>query len=209
MSAWRVASWSRTEARGDIASEHFPTPLPFDGSIALVDDFQIGEEVEVEVVRAGDTTVVRKIWPVVSRPNPAQAAEKPLPTTLESRLRQANCALREKWLHGRIAAADRRCLTIQADDDYGRRVLVLRFASPTYIQAPVCIEFRDEYSLRAYRWPNFRQHNPERVSTWSVEPEWIPEVSFVFAFESRHFGSPTPLLCAADLEVWADGASVA
>jgi hypothetical protein len=37
--------------------------LPFDGAAALVDDFRVGESVEVELERRGDGLHVKRIWP--------------------------------------------------------------------------------------------------------------------------------------------------
>ena len=60
--SWRIIEWSRELGRGRIEGTH-AEPLDFDASVALVDDFRIGEEVYVELERSGDTWLVTKITP--------------------------------------------------------------------------------------------------------------------------------------------------
>src|SRR6476661_540388 len=59
---WTIKSWERERARGVIASRQVGD-LAFDGAAALVDDFRVGEAVEVELERRADGLHVKRIWP--------------------------------------------------------------------------------------------------------------------------------------------------
>ena len=66
-------------------------PLDFDASIAYVDDFQIGEEVHVELERDGATWRVVKIWPDNPRfapPVPVDQCAPALEPALEQSVRE-------------------------------------------------------------------------------------------------------------------------
>lgn len=79
---WRIAAWSRAEARGEIESAL--GRLPFDASVADVDDFDVGEAVEVRLAPAGDSWRVLRLWPDVPRFRPPErsAAGPPLDADL-------------------------------------------------------------------------------------------------------------------------------
>ena len=71
---WRVKAWDRALARGVVTSKQVGD-LPFDGSVALVDDFSVGEAVEINVTRDGETYRVTKVWPHDPRFHPPQPTE--------------------------------------------------------------------------------------------------------------------------------------
>jgi len=58
---WYVVEWSKERGRGSVESQ--VGRVEFDGAIAEVDDFVVGEPVQVELERAGDGYRVRRIWP--------------------------------------------------------------------------------------------------------------------------------------------------
>ena len=60
--AWWITEWSRERGRGRIKGT-LADPIAFDASVALVDDFKIGEQVHVELERHGDGWRVTKIAP--------------------------------------------------------------------------------------------------------------------------------------------------
>ncbi len=59
---WRIKSWSRELGRGEIESD--AGVLPFDGHVAEVGDFHIGEPVEIVLERGR----VTRIWPPAFQP---------------------------------------------------------------------------------------------------------------------------------------------
>ncbi len=64
---WRIVEWSREEARGRIESVQDRTvrapEMEFDGSVALVDDFESGELVHIELETVNGSHRVSRIWP--------------------------------------------------------------------------------------------------------------------------------------------------
>ena len=64
---WRIVEWSREKARGTIESDQESGvragPMVFDGAVALVDDFEVGELVHIEVEAVGEEHRVVRIWP--------------------------------------------------------------------------------------------------------------------------------------------------
>lgn len=59
---WQITSWDRMRGRGTIACTGMGE-IEFDGSVALVDDFDVGEGVHVELASHDDSFRVTKIWP--------------------------------------------------------------------------------------------------------------------------------------------------
>ena len=68
MKGWNIIEWSRERARGRVESD--AGVLDFDGAVADVDDFRVGEAVELELVADGTTYRVVRIWPVDARYRP-------------------------------------------------------------------------------------------------------------------------------------------
>ncbi|MEZ4329257.1 MAG: hypothetical protein R3B40_28775 [Polyangiales bacterium] len=68
MSGWKIIEWSQERARGRVESG--AGVLDFDAAIADVDDFRVGESIELELVRDGATYRVLRIWPVAMRYRP-------------------------------------------------------------------------------------------------------------------------------------------
>ncbi len=64
---WRIVEWSREKARGRIESVQDRTvrapDMEFDGSAALVDDFEAGELVHIELETVNGSQRVSRIWP--------------------------------------------------------------------------------------------------------------------------------------------------
>lgn len=59
---WVIESWDRELGVGTISSPR-ATSLRFDAAAALVDDFRVGELVEVELAREADAYAVVRVWP--------------------------------------------------------------------------------------------------------------------------------------------------
>lgn len=170
---WRVKAWNRALARGVVTSKQVGD-LPFDGSIALVDDFSVSEVVEVNVARDGETYRVTKVWPDDPRFRPSQPTSARAPDLDTEIERRIGALLRElpvsidyrvaRWGGG----GD---LVVEGDDSlfsYGAQVEVtLRGAS--YVELPsVWDGLRQNLAaLRAYR--NFhRDRKPCRVCSCSL-----------------------------------------
>lgn len=136
--SWTIKSWERPLARGVITSPQYGD-LPFDGAAAMVDDFVVGEPVEISLTPHLDGHRVVKIWPDDPRfaPRDPQAPHAPpLRDDTASRLARLFSAL-PVLLDYRITvlAED---LVVEADDDtfsYGP-TYELRFLDPTYLEMP-------------------------------------------------------------------------
>ena len=120
--------------------------LPFDGSVALVDDFSVGEAVEINVTRDGETYRITKIWPDDPRfrpPQPTGARAPDLDAELERRI---GALLRDLpvSIDYRVARWVGGDLFIESDDSsfsYGARIeITLRGAS--YVELPAAWDGR-------------------------------------------------------------------
>jgi hypothetical protein len=174
MSAWRIASWDRVLARGTIASE--VGELPFDAAIAMVDHFDIGEEVEVSLRRDGASYVVTSIAPVAWR-----APDAPAPRI------DHDAVLAE------IASVARgRSLTMRGLDEEGTLTIVIDailHEPPASILLDGCIfvqlatELRDLAAVSAYAASDFVRDCPDVAKHW---PALDPRLT-VFRFEPHLF----------------------
>lgn len=191
MSLWKISAWSREHARGAIESAGFHESIEFDAAVALVDDFTLGEEVEVELEHEGSSVRVLKIWPQRSRPNIAAVKQKPLPEHMTAAIQTfsrhladvgPSCTLE-------VAAASTNVieLVISRTTLHDRDVIgAVRFLRPAYAQ----LEWRlltGSHRLSAYRWPTWREQNEEIVASWSLDPATVATSAYVFALEPLSF----------------------
>ncbi len=206
MSIWKIHSWSREHARGTIKSSGFPEPLEFDAAVALVDDFSVGEQVEVQLDHGSTTPRVKRIWPQRSRLNVVARLQRPLPEYLaqatERLSRELTNASPDRSLEVTTASTNLIELAIVRSYQTERTVVVAaRFARPSYAQ----LEWRVQtgsHRLSAYRWPAWLQHNREIVEGWSLDPTTVDPSAYVFAIEPLSFGERrVQYIVADDLEV--------
>ncbi|CAM2065750.1 hypothetical protein SCOR_10225 [Sulfidibacter corallicola] len=66
---WRIAVWSKEKGEGVIQNQSGES-IPFDASVALVDDFFANEEVSIELQRSGNSWKVSRIEPTSTRFQP-------------------------------------------------------------------------------------------------------------------------------------------
>jgi hypothetical protein len=136
---WRVKVWDRAQARGVVTCEKVGD-LPFDGAVALVDDFSLGEVVEITVQRDGDSYRVTKVWPDDPRfhpPRDPDANAPPLDGDIARRIETLLGALPVSFDYRVARWGDD--LVIQGDNtsfSYGADIEVtLRGAS--YVELPI------------------------------------------------------------------------
>jgi hypothetical protein len=135
---WRIKSWDRSLGRGLVTSEQ-AGDLSFDGHVALVDDFVVGEPVELELRRDNGKYVVVRLWPDDPRFVPSVQSSQHAPA-LKDNIERDAAGLVSKTdglfdfrisLHGDD-------LLIEGDDDafaYGP-LLVLTLRDVGYIELP-------------------------------------------------------------------------
>ena len=208
--SWRIRSWERDRGRGSIESEHSEQVFEFDASIAMVDDFRVGEAVEIELKRKDGGLVVARIEPVASRPRPGASGVE-LPEAVRADVEHANRILAESLAAVTIASygthnptmTERLVLRVYHGEwpppsrpIYGN----LSFVEVAYLQMPVTWDVWGR-QLAAYRWEHFKERAEADWSCWSIDPMELEDSIYVFAFESPKYGEPSPLVVAEHLVV--------
>ncbi len=136
---WTIKSWDRERARGVIASRQLGE-LAFDGAAALVDDFRVGEPVEIELEQRAAGLHVKRIWPDDPRFVPRSDLPPSAPALdpgLASRVATALARVPGD-LDFRVIRLDGDLL-VQGDDDafaYGCLVEI-RFHAVEYVELPI------------------------------------------------------------------------
>jgi hypothetical protein len=136
---WTIKSWDRERARGVIWSDQLGD-LAFDGAAALVDDFRLGEPVEIELEQRATGVHVKRIWPDDPRfvppdniPRSAPALDRAVAARVATALMQVpDCP------DFRVVSLDSD-LVVQGDDDafaYGYLVQI-RFRDVDYLELPM------------------------------------------------------------------------
>lgn len=188
MSAWRVTSWDRALARGTITSS--VGTLPFDASVADVDHFHVGEEVEVSLQPAGASWVVTRIAPVSWRPPGSPPPRADLQPTIE----KVRLLVRDRTLCLR-GLEDDELLVIDVLPESYEDEHTLVFGGCVFVQMPP--ELRDCASVSAFAGDDFGRAHPELSRHW---PVLGPERT-VFRFEPREFGQCAGYVVALALTV--------
>ena len=174
MSAWRIASWDRELARGTITSAL--GELSFDAAVAMVDEFRLGEEVEVSLRREGESYVVTRIEPVAWRAPPAPAARVDHEPELARILSEA----RGRWLTVRGLDEDER-LTIRIEPHSYEPSRSIVLVGCAFVQ--LATELDELASVSAYALGDFVRDCPDVAKHW---PDLDPTFT-VFRFEPRAF----------------------
>lgn len=200
MSQWNIVTWSTERREGSIASEHFPAPLKFGPEAAEVEDFEIGEPVEVALSRVGETMSVDKVRPVHSRPNPAAHTAPALPKDIATLLAEVNRVLGRSLLDAALHTGDEET-TLTFFDGHRRPQLSLRFVEVSYQQGPLAMHVEAGTQMEIYRWAHFQTHNAPWVAHWSIEPSGIEADDFVFLLRAPSFGAPPSVICAASVVI--------
>ena len=202
---WHIHTWDRALARGSITSPDSSARYEFDASVAMVDDFVVGEAVEIRLEKIDGAPRVTWIAPVSARPNPASADTTPLPAELEAALREANRLLARDNALVRATHFDGTKLELEVHKydwppPHGDILGRLTCDEVGYLQPPPAFE-PEGRRLVAYPWPHFELHNRALVRSWSADPLDLGDHRYVFAFESPEFGAFTAYVVADGLSV--------
>jgi hypothetical protein len=156
---WRIVAWSREQGRGRIESD--VGVLDFDGHVAMVSDFVVGEEVEVSLEPRGDSYVVRRIWP--ASPPPPLPAPDEVPESWRPVIDELSRALSGSDRAVELAAFDQGALRLVVHDQRSVRVeLVL--AEVEYLQLP--------------RWGNFARVHAATWEQVARDPDRVTALGF-------------------------------
>ena len=136
---WTIKRWNRELARGVITCPQLGDVL-FDGSVAMVADFRLGEVVEVKLDGQAPNLQVSRIWPDDPRFAPRENVPSSAPSLapeVVSRVASA-LALIPDLLDFRVISLEGD-LVVRGDDNcfaYGHLVEV-RFRSVEYVELPM------------------------------------------------------------------------
>lgn len=185
MPGWRITSFDRALARGTCASG--VGTLSFDASVALVDDFAIGEEVDVSLrPRSGGTAPheVTRIAPTNWRV-PFTAPTLP---GLRAEIDRffPEIAGRRAWLVG----GDDECVRIGVEDDTYRPMRALAFGGPAFVQCAT--ELDSIAAMHAFAPADVAHVAPELVRHWPA----IPDGCAVFRIDPPRFGDAAAYVIA-------------
>ena len=152
---WTIKEWNRALGRGVITSDQVGDLL-FDASAAAVDDFVIGEAVDIKLDRSGGGRRVAMVWPDNPRFTPRTDSVVPAPPLAEDVAAALETVLsRVPWtIDYRVHSWVGDDLTVEGDDDlfaYGANIFI-RFSGVQYVELPA------RWSGRPFRLAN----HPER-----------------------------------------------
>lgn len=200
---WRVTSWSHDEGAGLIEGEMGVLPIARDG--ALVDDFVIGEEVDVVLEDVADGVVAANVAPTKWRENAL-----PLPATALAELSaelEGTVAGVTKVLgpHARVqfalAEEDRVSLEIH-DCDWPPPITPplgkLWFEGVAYAKLPA---FSEKFvAMSAVPWRLWSHARAKLLRYWSLSREDVPESAIVFCFQPMLFGQTAGYVIAESVK---------
>ncbi len=194
---WPIVAWSREQGRGRIASD--AGALDFDASVALVDDFAIGEAVEISLV-AGQ---VRRIAPLAARSGVAA-----VPAELEPTWGAAIATLTRKLapLSVDVVVTQHAGGVLQLelhDHDWpppARSALVTATLFGTfYVQLPTRC---DRYArVVARRWSDVIAAPPRWLDRLSIDPDDVDPDAVLVCFEPSEFGERPGYVIAHRIEL--------
>jgi hypothetical protein len=170
---WKVKSWDRALGRGSVVSAI--GTLDFDASIALVDDFVIGEEVDVALRPSSDSFRVTRIVPSHWREIETSAS-----LDLAGEIEKINQVLCDRDATVGGLDSDGR-LDIELSVDTYAPAISLVFEGCFFVQLP--LELPQLSQLKAFRADVFVREHAELSKPWPG----LPPNATVFRLEPRHF----------------------
>jgi len=200
---YQITRWDPVSGRGEIYNANNDRLLGFDASVALADDFRVGEDVEATAQTIDGELRITKIAPVAARPDPA-AATAVIPDALCAELERANRLIRGSfaWVEPQKRSGDGRLELWVYNQEWpppSRPIYgVIAFDGVLY---DALGEF-DAVPISAYPWTHWKKHNVELAASWAANMAREPSPdSFVFAFEGERFDGPRHHVVARRLEV--------
>jgi hypothetical protein len=170
---WKIKSWDRALGRGTVVSAI--GTLDFDASIALVDDFVIGEEVDVALAPAAGSFRVTRIAPSHWR-----EIETSVGLDLGGEIEKINQVLYDRDATVRGLDSDDRLEIELAVDTYAPAISLV-FEGCFFIQLPLELPLLSQ--LKAFPVDAFVREHAELTKPWPL----LPPNATVFRLEPRHF----------------------
>ncbi len=184
---WRIANWDPVRAEGTIVSTEI-APLRFDAAVALTDHFEIGEEVDVRLVRQGESYRVVEIAPVAwQRPRSEPATPQP------SSMQDFDRALDDRGFDLRIEDG-RMTLSLELRPHEAAESIEL--VGVSFVQMPLEGRF-----ARVTQHPRATfQASAAVAASWPAST-----AAWVFRFEPEHFGEPAGYVVANGIRLVTGG----
>ncbi|HEY4175428.1 MAG TPA: hypothetical protein VGM90_01290 [Kofleriaceae bacterium] len=193
MSGWKIVEWSREKARGAIESN--VGRLPFDGHVALVDDFRIGETVEIRLMNGA----VTRIAPISARSVVENIpANWPHYDKLLARFSSHMGMGSDLVIVG--AGGDRLELELWDHEWWPPSVPALAkvtFHEVTYVQLEMRTERFSRITARA--WGDVRNANPPWIRELSIGLDDVDTGEVLFVFEDDTFGARPGFVIASSV----------
>ncbi len=187
MPGWRIASFDRIAARGTITGVG---TLSFDASVALVDAFEVGEEVDV-ALRAShggpQPYDVLRIAPTGYRTPFVAPSLDAIAETIDP-WRQ-DVIGRRAW----IAGTDDGELHVRVEDDTYRPERALVFAGCVAVQGP--LEIEELAAIHVFRLGDVQRLAPELFRHWPP----VPASCVIFRLDPARFGQGCLYVVAASV----------
>lgn len=177
MAGWRITSFDRAEGRGTCASGI--GELPFDASVAVVESFEVGEEVDVTLRPNGTGFEITHVRPFGFRA-PFEAPRASRAPDLGGILEEVHG--RGCWLES--ADASEETITLGVDDDSYRPARWLVFRGAIWIQMPISLEIDRMYAF-----------DPEAAGAARAWPSAPPD-AVLFRLDPFRFGQAPALILA-------------
>jgi hypothetical protein len=173
VAGWKVQSWDRALGRGTVVSAI--GTLDFDASIALVDDFVTGEEVDVALAPAAGSFRVTRIAPSHWR-----EIETSVGLDLGGEIEKINHVLYDRDATVGGLDSDGKLEIELSVDTYTPAISVV-FEGCSFVQLP--LELPHLSQLKAFRADVFVREHVELTKPWPG----LPPNATVFRLEPRHF----------------------
>jgi len=185
MAGWRIVSFDRARGQGVCASG--VGTLAFDAHVARVDDFTVGEGVDVSLRAVPGGFEVIAIAPTTWRA-PFHAKRR---VSLVAQLDAiaAQIARRRVWLH----RFEDELLALQVEDDTYSPERALVFAGARYVMLPT--ELDEVVALHAFAMADVAREAPALVAHWPT----IGADETVFRLDPRAFGQPAAYVVAVSI----------
>lgn len=198
--SFRVTRWSSSEGVGQVEGD--VGALDIERRHAFVDDFEVGEAVELVLEEDDGRVVARDVAPARWRENGAPLVIPPH-DALDALTARATKTLAK---HTRVVwtAADADRLTFEVHDvDWPPPVTpplaAFHFDGVVYVKSPA---FSESYvRVTAVPWSIYRRGRAAILRSWSLGVADVPDDAVVFRFEPRRFTESAGYVIAASMDV--------
>jgi len=176
--SWRVIEWSPELGRGRIGSPA-SAPLVFYASAATVDDFEIGEEVRIELARNGEAWEVTSIRPATNHFEPPKPGGRAAPELQRDLAESAESIIGTMRLHEtyQVHQWTPGLLVLRGEEvtPYPPPSDLIEFVNPAYAELPGWMELEklrlSTFGERAYLATKTEDFSSSHVAVTLIDCE--------------------------------------